>query len=109
MTHFKIIVHLIRILLHNQKQSSKNCFTFNQTNNLTINIYSNLSNIIIHFYLKHRIPIMQRQFFRIFSQNPEYVGTHCNDKDNPFFLQFSIRRLNIKLILYYFFEIIATE
>ena len=85
MTHFTIKVHLIRILLHYQKQSSKNGFTFNQTNKLTIIFYSDLSIIIIHYYLKHRIPIMHRQFFRIFSQNPEYVRTHCNDMDNPLF------------------------
>ena len=37
-------------------------FIFNKINNLTIKIYSNLSHINIHHYLKLRIPIMHRQF-----------------------------------------------
>ena len=28
--------------------------------------------------------MMQRQFFRIVSQNQENVLTHCNDSNNPF-------------------------
>ena len=59
-------------------------FIFNQINKLTIKIYSNLSNINIHYYLKHRIPMCQRQFFKTLSQNPNYVKTHCNDLYNPF-------------------------
>ena len=27
---------------------------------------------------------MQREFFRIISQNPDYVRTHCIDRNNPF-------------------------
>ena len=27
-----------------------------------------------------------RQFFRIISQNPEYLKTQCKDRNNPFFL-----------------------
>ena len=27
---------------------------------------------------------MHRHFFKILSQNPEYVQTHCNDRRNPF-------------------------
>ena len=27
---------------------------------------------------------MHRQFFKIFSQNRDYVQTHCNDRNNPF-------------------------
>ena len=27
---------------------------------------------------------MHRQFFRVISQNPEYVKTFCNDLNNPF-------------------------
>ena len=46
--------------------------------------YSNLSNINIYYYLKHQIPIMHRQFFKIPSQNPDYVKTHCNDRNNVF-------------------------
>ena len=39
-------------------------FLFNQINKLTINFYSNLSQINIHYYLKLQIPIMHRQFFK---------------------------------------------
>ena len=42
----------------------------------------------IHSYLKHRIPIMHRQCFRLLSQNPEYEITHCNDFDILFNFQF---------------------
>ena len=51
---------------------------------LTIKIYSNLSNINIHYSLKQRIPVLHRQFFKILSQNPDYVQTHCNDLSNLF-------------------------
>ena len=37
-------------------------FVFNQINKLTIKIYSNLSSINIHYYLKHQIPMGQRLF-----------------------------------------------
>ena len=61
-----------------------NGFLFNQINKLTRKIYSNLSNIKIHYYLKLQIQIMHRQIFRKLSQNPEYLQTHCNDINNPF-------------------------
>ena len=35
-------------------------FIFNQINKLTIKVYSNLSHINIHYYLKHRIPMCHR-------------------------------------------------
>ena len=35
-----------------------------------------------------------RHFFEIISQNPEYVKTHCNDKENP--LNSAIRNWMIK-------------
>ena len=55
--------------------------------NVSEKSYSNLSHINIHYYLKHRIPIMQRQFFKILSQNHrDYVQTHCNDRNDPFHL-----------------------
>ena len=41
----------------------QNGFIFNQINKLKVKIYSNLSHINIHYYLKLRIPIMRRQFF----------------------------------------------
>ena len=59
-------------------------FRFLHINKLTIKIYSHLRYISISHYLKHRIPIMHRQFFKILSQNRDYVQTHCNDRNNPF-------------------------
>ena len=59
-------------------------FKFNQLNKLTIKIYSHQRYINISYYLKHRIPIMHRQFFKILSRNRDYVETHCNDRNNPF-------------------------
>ena len=71
-------------LIKKIKNGRENGFIFNQIQKLAIKIDSNLSNINIHYYLKLRIPIMHRQFFKILSQNPEYVKTHCNDGNNPF-------------------------
>ena len=59
-------------------------FILNQINKLTIKIYSHQRCIYISYYLKHRIPIMHRQFFKILSRNRDYVETHCNDRNNPF-------------------------
>ena len=59
-------------------------FKFNHINKLTIKINSNLSNINIHYYLKHQIPMGQRLFFRRIAQNRDYIQTHCNDINNPF-------------------------
>ena len=59
-------------------------FIFNHINKLTIKIYSNLSHINIHCYLKLRIPTGQRLFLRRIAQNREYIQTFCNDGRNPF-------------------------
>ena len=59
-------------------------FILNQIKKLTIKIYSHQRYINISYYLKHRIPIMHRQFFKILSRNCDYVETHCNDRNNPF-------------------------
>ena len=59
-------------------------FIIIQINKFTIKIYSNLQNINIHYYLKLRIPMNQRQFFRRITQNREYIQTFCNDRRNPF-------------------------
>ena len=39
-------------------------FKFNQINKLTIKIISNLQSINICYYLKHRIPMCHRLFFK---------------------------------------------
>ena len=59
-------------------------FKFNQINELTMKIYSHQRYINISCYLKHRIPFMHRQFFKILTKNRDYVETHCNDRNNPF-------------------------
>ena len=59
-------------------------FIFNQINKLTIKIYSHLQYINISYYLNHRIPRVQRLYFRRISENKEYVENFCNDRKNPF-------------------------
>ena len=59
-------------------------FIFNHINKLTIKIYSNLSNINIHYHLRLGAPPLHRQFFRKLSQNSDYFQIHCNDRRNPF-------------------------
>ena len=65
-------------------------FIYIHINKLTIKIYSNLSNINIHYYLKHCILMGQRLFFRRIAHNRNYIQTHCNDIINPF--QFACRQ-----------------
>ena len=65
-------------------------FILNQINKLTIKIFSHQRYINISYYLKHRIPRMHRQFFKIPSKNHDFVQTHCNDRNNPFHLAFQI-------------------
>ena len=59
-------------------------FRFLHIKKLTIKTYSHQRYINISYYLKHRIPIMHRQFFKILSQNRDYIQTHCNDRNSPF-------------------------
>ena len=47
-------------------------------------LHSNISHINIRYYLKLRIPIMHRHFFRNLAQNHEYIQTHCDDRRNAF-------------------------
>ena len=62
----------------------QNGFKFNQINFFEIKIYSILSHINIHYYLKLRFPIMHRHFFRKLAENPEIIQFFCNDKRKPF-------------------------
>ena len=62
----------------------ENGFIFNQINKLTIKIYSNLSHINIHYHLKLGAPPLHRQFFKILSQNRDYIQSHCNNRRNTF-------------------------
>ena len=68
----------------NLEMPAQRGFIFNQINKLTIKSYSSLSNINIQYYLKFQIPMCLRQFFRIISQNPEYVERFRNIGKNPF-------------------------
>ena len=65
-------------------------FIFNHINKLTIKIYSNLSNINIHYHLKLDASPLHRQLFRKLACNHDYIQTHCNDRNNPF--QFACRQ-----------------
>ena len=56
---------------------------------LSIKIYRYLSKTNTRFYLNFPIPVTHRQFFRIISQNLEYVRNFRNDRNNSF--HFSIR------------------
>ena len=39
------------------------------------------------YYLKHRIPIMNRHFLKIVSQSLDFVENLCNDEKNPFHVE----------------------
>ena len=45
------------------KTAQENGFLFNQIHKLTIKVYSNLSNINIHYYRKFQTPMCHRHFF----------------------------------------------
>ena len=62
----------------------ENGFIFNQINKLTIKIYSNLSNINIHYHLTLGTSPLHRHFFKNLLKNPDYIQTHCNDRRNTF-------------------------
>ena len=68
----------------NLKCARENGFIITHLLKLTKKTYSNLSDINIDYYLKFRFPIMHRHFFRILSQNPEFIKTYCINKGNPF-------------------------
>ena len=72
------------------KNARRNGFIFNQVNQLTIKIYSNLSYINIHYHLRLGAPPLHRQFFIKLLKNRDYIRTHCNDINNPF--QFACRQ-----------------
>ena len=66
------------------KNVRRNGFIFNQINELAIKFDSHFRCINIIYYLKLRISIMHRQFFKLLSQNTEYVEHFRNDRNNPF-------------------------
>ena len=68
----------------------RNGYIFNQINKLAIKIYSNLSNINIHYHLRLCSPPFHGQFFIKISKNGDYFQTFCTDRRNPF--HFSCRQ-----------------
>ena len=64
--------------------AQENGLIFIQVNKLRKKIYSDLSNVNLHYYLKLRKPIMHRRFLRKLSQNKQYVEQFCNVRNNPF-------------------------
>ena len=56
----------------------QNGFMYNQINKLTLKFYPHLRYINMSYYLKSQIPMCHWQFFRVLSQNCDYVQTHCN-------------------------------
>ena len=66
------------------KVTRQNGFIFIHINKLTIKFYSHQRYINIKYYLKHRMSMGHRLFFKIISQNKEYVKNFYNDLDNPF-------------------------
>ena len=72
------------------KNARQRSFIFYQINNFEMKNYSSVQNIKIHFYLQLRIPLMHRHFFKLLSQNPDYVQAHCIDRNNP--IQFACRK-----------------
>ena len=66
------------------KNARRNGFIFNHINNFKIEIYSNLSYINIHYYLRLGASPLHRQFFKILSRNRDYIQTHCNNLRNTF-------------------------
>ena len=59
-------------------------FRFLHINKLTIKFYSHLRYKNLGYYLKSQKPMCHRQFFRVISQNPEYVENFSNDMEKPF-------------------------
>ena len=62
----------------------ENGYIFNQVNKLTVNFYSHLRYVHIGYYLKFRMLMCHRQFFREISQNRDFVNNYCNDRNKPF-------------------------
>ena len=68
LTFVDISIDLFKLTVGQQKD-----FIFNQINKLTIKIYSHLRYINISYYLKFLIPMSHRRFFKVISQNRDYV------------------------------------
>ena len=81
-----IIVQSMSLYDLNKKSTiaRQNGFVFNQINKQIIKSCSHQWYLNINYHLKFRIPMSYKQFFRVVSQNREFVQTFCNDMENPF-------------------------
>ena len=59
-------------------------YIFNQINKFKIKIYSNLSNINIHYHLRLGSSLLHKLFFMKISKNRDYIQTYCTDRRNSF-------------------------
>ena len=66
------------------KVAPENGFIFLHINKLTVKIHSDLRYMNISYYLKFQMPMCHGQFFRVVSQNRDYVDYFRNDRNNPF-------------------------
>ena len=78
--------------------SRGNDFRYNQISKLSIKIYSHQRYINVQYYLKLRIPMCHRLFFRRISQNHNFIPRYCNDLNIPFV--FACRQCIHHVILY---------
>ena len=67
----------------NLKIAGQRFFIFIQIHKLTIKFYLHLRYVNISYYLKIQIPMCHWQFFKILSQNTDYVKNHCKERYNP--------------------------
>ena len=85
------------------KIARENGFIIIQILNSTLKNYSSLSNInICYLYM---LSLCHRNFFRIMSQNQEYVEIHCNFRNIPF--HFAIRKWYLYNITQCWYSIIT--
>ena len=68
------------------KIARENGFIFLHIGRLTIKIYSHRRYINISYYLKHRIPLMHRQLFKIISQHKQHVDFFAMTQQSFFIL-----------------------
>ena len=71
-------------LIEKLKIARKKGFKFFQINLLTLEFYARQSDMTIRYYLRHRIHMMHRQFFRKIAHSKEYIESFCNEITNPF-------------------------
>ena len=67
------------------KVDTQNGFMINKINKLTTKFYTHLRYINVSYYLRFRILMCHRQFFRKIFQNREHISNFCNiEREQPF-------------------------